>query len=196
MSDGGRSKYFTATGVGDCVTRAVANATGKDYKEVYDAINQMAKTEKRARGSSSARNGVNKKLSKKYIEQVLGWEWHPTMTIGSGCKVHLREDELPKGNLIVQVTGHLTCVKDGVLYDTFDCTRDGSRCVYGYWTEPTRPKAKPKTKGLYVVEVKNHKWGNYTKVFDTREDAVAYKEECECDLNTYCHLYRCVEERR
>ena len=30
--DGGRSKYFKAKGVSDCVTRAICNATGKDYK--------------------------------------------------------------------------------------------------------------------------------------------------------------------
>ena len=44
-SDGGRSKYFKANNVGDCVTRAICNATGKDYKEVYDALNDMAKRE-------------------------------------------------------------------------------------------------------------------------------------------------------
>lgn len=57
------------------------------------------------------------------------------MKIGSGCKVHLRENELPKGNIVVSVSGHLTCVKDGVIYDTYDCSRDGTRCVYGYWTK-------------------------------------------------------------
>ena len=62
-------------------------------------------------------------------------KWHPLMTIGSGCKVHLREEELPKGTLIVRVSKHLTCVKDGVLYDTYDCTRESTRCVYGYYTE-------------------------------------------------------------
>lgn len=30
---------------------------------------------------------------------------------------------------------HLTCVKDRVLYDTYDCSRDGTRCVYGYWSK-------------------------------------------------------------
>ncbi len=23
---------------------------------------------------------------------------------------------------------------DGVVHDTYDCTRNGTRCVYGYWT--------------------------------------------------------------
>lgn len=44
-SDGGRSNYFKATNVGDCVTRAICNATGKDYKEVYKALNELSLTE-------------------------------------------------------------------------------------------------------------------------------------------------------
>lgn len=137
-NDGGRSNYFKGT-AGDCVTRAIANATGLDYKKVYDDLNELAKSErssKRKRGKSSARNGVYKATLKKYIEKVLGWTWHPTMQIGQGCKVHLSTNELPAGTLIVSVSKHLTCVKDGVLYDTYDCTRKGNRCVYGYWTKP------------------------------------------------------------
>ena len=57
------------------------------------------------------------------------------MLIGQGCKVHLTADELLKGTLIVAVSKHLTCVKDGVIYDTYDCSRDGSRCVYGYYVK-------------------------------------------------------------
>ena len=123
--DGGRSKYFKAKDVGDCVIRAVAIATGRDYLEVYNEIKALNKGE-------SCRNGTPGKVAKKYINS-LGFEWVPTMHIGSGCQVHLREDELPGGTLIVVVSGHYTCVMDGVLFDTHDCTRDGTRCVYGYW---------------------------------------------------------------
>ena len=44
-STGGREKYYNAIKVGDCVTRAICNATGKDYKEVYDLINSYAARE-------------------------------------------------------------------------------------------------------------------------------------------------------
>lgn len=137
--DGGRSKYFKAEKVGDCVTRAIAIATQKDYKEVYDALNELAKKERTGRRKtkiSNSRNGVYTKTAKKYIEEVLGWKWTPCMTIGSGCKVHLREDELPMGTLILNLSKHFTCVKNGTLHDTFDCSRNGSRCVYGYWSKP------------------------------------------------------------
>lgn len=139
FSDGGRKAYYKAENVGDCVTRAICNATGRDYKEVYDDLKGLAKEEritKRHPKKSSVRNGVSIKTCHKYIEEFLGWRWIPTMKIGQGCTTHLDPSELPKGSLIVQVSNHLTCVKDGVLYDTYDCTRDGSRCVYGYWYDP------------------------------------------------------------
>ena len=134
-ADGGRSKYYKAEHVGDCVCRAICNATGADYKEIYDRLNARAKTErtgKRKRGKSSARNGVYKDNFKQLLKEM-GWIWTPTMKIGSGCKVHMRADELPAGTLIVSLSKHLTCVKDGVIYDTYDCSRDGTRCVYGYF---------------------------------------------------------------
>lgn len=65
----------------------------------------------------------------------LGWTWHPTMQIGSGCTVHLDRDELPAGRVIVAVSKHVCAVIDGVLRDTHDCSRAGTRCVYGYWIE-------------------------------------------------------------
>lgn len=41
--------------------------------------------------------------------------------------------ELPSGRLIVAVSRHLCAVIDGVIHDTFDPSRDGTRCVYGYF---------------------------------------------------------------
>jgi len=125
-SDGGRSKYFKAKSVGDCVVRSIAIATKQDYKETYNALSRLM-----GKGNSP-RNGVSKKIIKKYITSI-GWEWVPTMKIGQGCKVHLNNKELPRGRLIVSVSKHLTAVIDGVIYDTYDCSRDGNRCVYGYF---------------------------------------------------------------
>lgn len=125
-SDGGRSNYFKGENVGDCVTRAICNATGKDYKEVYDALSKLA--------GKSVRNGTPKSITRKYLAK-LGWKWYACMGIGTGCTTHLDKNELPNGILIVSVSKHLTCVKDGVLYDTYDCSRGGSRCVYGYFVK-------------------------------------------------------------
>ncbi len=39
------------------------------------------------------------------------------------------------GRLIVSVSKHMTAVIDGVIHDTHNPSRDGTRCVYGYWTK-------------------------------------------------------------
>jgi hypothetical protein len=91
----------------------------------------------------------------------MGWTFTPTMGIGTGCKVHLVDGELPMGRLIVSVSKHLTCVIDGVIHDTHNpertidtCEPDYGqalkpgqwrnvngvwttrrRCVYGYWSK-------------------------------------------------------------
>ena len=137
FDDGGREAADFKGKTGDCVCRAIAIATEMPYKEVYDLINETAKSErasKRKRGKSSARTGVYIGTIRKVMER-LGWKWHPTMAIGKGCTVHLRKDELPSGRLVVSVSRHEVAVIDGVVHDTYDCTRDGSRCVYGYYAK-------------------------------------------------------------
>jgi hypothetical protein len=136
--DGGRVAAGYRGATGDCVTRSIANATGKPYQEVYNALNRLAETErvsKRKKRRSSSRTGVFRRTYQHYLES-LGWQWTSTMSIGSGCQVHLRASELPSGPLIVKVSRHLTAMIDGVLYDTHNCSRGETRCVYGYFSQP------------------------------------------------------------
>ena len=70
------------------------------------------------------------------IAADLGAGWTPTMGIGTGCRVHVRADELPPGRLVLSVSKHFCAFIDGVLRDTHDCSRAGTRCVYGFWTVP------------------------------------------------------------
>jgi hypothetical protein len=97
----------------------------------------MAKLEllygKNAKRHASPREGVGRKVYDPYLAG-LGWTWVPTMRVGQGCTVHLRADELPAGRLIVRVSRHMCAVVDGVVHDLYDPSRDGTRCVYGYWT--------------------------------------------------------------
>src|SRR3990167_322535 len=134
FNDGGREQAGYKGKSGDCVVRAIAIVTEKPYQEVYDEINlqkDSMKQTKRIRGSNS-RNGVKPRVYQEYLKK-LGYKWIPTILIGQGCKVHLKDGELPMGRFIVRLSKHLTSVIDGVIHDTFDCSRDGTRCVYGYW---------------------------------------------------------------
>lgn len=104
----------------------------------YDLVNTFGAKEratKRRRGrKSSARTGIFGPTMRRIMAQ-LGWTWTPTMSIGSGCTVHLRASELPPGRIIVALSRHYAAVVDGVLHDTYDCSRDGTRCVYGFWSQ-------------------------------------------------------------
>lgn len=141
FDDGGRAAAGFLGLTGDCVTRAIAIATERPYAEIYALVNSHAQRERpnaragRMRGRrSSARTGVFKSTERKVLAE-LGWRYVPTMGIGTGCKIHLKDGELPMGRLVVQVSKHLCAVIDGVLHDTDDVSRDGTRCVYGYYVK-------------------------------------------------------------
>ena len=153
FSDGGRKEAGFKGRAGDCVARAIAIAAGRPYIEVYDRLSlgtahQRASKRTPKRGSSAS-GGINvrRKWFQDYMRE-LGFSWVPTMAIGSGCKVHLAEGELPPtGRLIVSLSKHYSAVIDNTIYDTHDPRRDdswwhhpdgtttkvGGRCVYGYW---------------------------------------------------------------
>lgn len=138
-TDGGREVAGFRGFTGDCGTRALSGVTGLPYREVYDLVNVYAKAERtsKRRRRSNARTGVHSATMRRLVEREFpDAVWTPTMTIGSGTTVHLRADELPRGRLMVRVSKHYTCVIDGVMFDNHDCSRDGTRAVYGYWTFP------------------------------------------------------------
>jgi hypothetical protein len=143
-NDGGRrAAGFPPGKGGDCVARSIAIASGRPYGEVYAALARlnegMRKTSRRTPtvGQFTADKGIytSSAAFKRYM-RGLGFVWTSTMSIGSGCRVHLRADELPRGRLVVKISRHYSAVIDGVLHDTHDASRGGTRCVYGYWRLP------------------------------------------------------------
>jgi hypothetical protein len=141
--DGGREAAGFKGDADDCTVRAIAIATGLPYHAVYLDLTRRMKMRARRKGKPtvgvkvSPRNGVPIEVSKEFMAER-GWQWVPTMSIGSGTTVHLREDELPDGRVIARVSKHVCAVIDGVVRDTFDPSRDGQRAVYGYWVPDDR----------------------------------------------------------
>ena len=137
-SDGGRKDAGFRGNAGDCVCRAIAIASGIPYKDIYYKLAHGNCTQRNGkyskRGPRTASEGIRvQRVWFKRFMQKLGFEWVPTMKVGQGCKVHMRDGELPNGRLVVNLSKHCAAVIDGVLFDTHDCSRDGMRCVYGYW---------------------------------------------------------------
>ena len=108
----------------DCAARAISIATEKPYDEVFNELCDRAKDEKDLPNS--------RKVVRAFLH-AHGWKWKPTMGIGTGCKVHLKASELPGGRIICGCSHHLVAVIDGVIHDTRDPSRNGTRCVYGYF---------------------------------------------------------------
>lgn len=140
-NDGGRAAAGYRGTTGDCVTRAICIASGLPYQQVYDRLAHGNATQRVTRhtrkskaGVRTAARGINvtRKWFKDYMRE-LGFVWVPTMAIGSGCKVHLKREELPAGRLVLALSKHYAAFIEGELHDIYDCSRDGTRCVYGYW---------------------------------------------------------------
>lgn len=143
--DGGRAAAGFRGQTQDCVVRAAAIAAQVPYLSIYDRLHELSKAERPRRtkrgnrGSrSGARTGVTKATTRKLMA-ALGFTWVPTMSIGSGCRVHLRAKELPAGRIVVQLSGHVCAVINGMVHDIYDPSRDGKRCVYGYWHLSSSP---------------------------------------------------------
>lgn len=148
-TDGGRKAAGFKGLTGDCGVRALALTVYADlppadaYRAACAIVARYAQTERKKRGrtpersKSSVRGGVFHRTMRRIMADpeisAVGWRWRPTMAIGGGCTTHLRADELPSGTLLVVVSKHFTTVIDGVIHDNHNPSRDGTRCVYGFW---------------------------------------------------------------
>tara|TARA_R100001377_G_scaffold54224_1_gene31975 strand:+ start:1328 stop:1795 length:468 start_codon:yes stop_codon:yes gene_type:complete len=123
-SHGGREKYFSTKYkkdiAGDCVIRAISHGTGFDYMEVFTDLCNLAIT--------TGYLPNDKKTYGQYLSS-LGWTKHSPMKNGHKKKVRLKSYKT-EGTYIVLTARHLTCIKDGVLYDSWDCRR---WCGNSYW---------------------------------------------------------------
>ena len=104
-------KYYNANvrgnSVNDCVVRAISKAEGKTWDETYEELSDIAQYEGILLDDV---NFVERYLDKRYKRQC-----HYSKTVGEFM------EEFSKGTYLITMQGHITCIKDGVLYDTFDC---------------------------------------------------------------------------
>ena len=130
-SYGGRENYYPVKykkdRVGDCVIRAIAHGTGQDYLVVYKDLFELAMSEGDMPNSKVIYNA--------YLSS-LGWKKNSPAKNARGKKIRLKDWEI-EGTCIILTSGHLTCIKDGVLYDVWDCR---PWCGNSYWTPPRQEK--------------------------------------------------------
>ena len=157
-NDGGaRAAGYKAKNASDCVVRSIAIASGLDYKVVQNELMDRGRVfaakyadQKRngkptrkakiaqhyVKKNFNMRAGVHKELYEPLLSD-LGFIWTPQMQIGTGTTLHVAAGELPvAGTYILKLSRHLTVLIDNVIHDTFQCDRDGSRAVYGWYQKP------------------------------------------------------------
>jgi hypothetical protein len=148
-NDGGRAASGFVGTTGDCVTRAISIATGRAYKEVYEAIFSAS--------GATPRNGVATVVFDQYLTDR---GWQRTDFPSTPFNVN----RLPKGVVIVRLSnsskrsGHLSCVIDRVIHDTWNPADDVYNLI-SIWIHPsfaaegTAPILAPKRKPSHEQEL-------------------------------------------
>jgi len=106
-------KYLNLNPLGrhvqDCTVRAIALATNRSWDEVYEELSHFAQKE------AIILDDVD------YIDNYLMTRFDRVcdcrdrgLTVGEFVHNH------PKGIYIITMQGHITCAKDGIIYDIFD----------------------------------------------------------------------------
>ena len=127
-NDGGRAAAGYVGIAGDCVVRAIALANNEDYAAVYKELGEAALT--------TPRRGVASTVYGPYL-RARGWKSHSTD--GSW-----HPDSLPRGVVLVRFEaldghgrGHLCCVIDHVIHDTWNAFDELNYRVAEYWISTT-----------------------------------------------------------
>src|SRR5262245_1202171 len=140
FNDGGRASAGINGSNGDCVTRAIAIATGKCYLEVYNALQNGLRHQieierrreleygllRQIKPKATPLTGLDERVFAPYLKW-LGWEFVHKPLGPDGKPLRLQPKSLPKGRLIVLVSRHLVAVIDGVLHDTYYSAARGRR---------------------------------------------------------------------
>lgn len=112
---------------GDCVIRSISTFLNKDYYEVYE---DLYKTSLKTGYMVNEKQNYEKYLKALGIErQPQPRKWDNTKYTG---KEFIEEIAKPNKRYLLKIGGHhVTAIKDGTVYDTWDCT---NKSVGNYWS--------------------------------------------------------------
>lgn len=113
-------KFYNANALGrftnDCVIRAVSLAENKTWDETYEELSMLAQEK------GILLDDVN------FVEPLLDDRYdrvcYNNKYVGEFVEEH------PKGTYLIVMRSHITCCRNGVLYDTFDCRNRLMTCAW------------------------------------------------------------------
>lgn len=108
---------------GDCVVRAICHATNRTWLEVFDDLFQVARKLQMMPNERKCFAEYLKGIGFKRV-WLKPEKGQKRMTVGEFCGI------FNKGVYLVDIAHHLTTVKNGKIYDTWNC---GNKAVCAYW---------------------------------------------------------------
>lgn len=115
-------KYYNANprrrNVDDCTVRAISLATDRSWDETFESLCKFAQIQAIMPNDVTY---IDDYLESKF-EQVYDFKQNKKITVGRFA------DEHPYGTYLITMNGHITCLKNGEIYDTFD---PSDRVVWG-----------------------------------------------------------------
>lgn len=113
-------KYYNANPlknkVFDCTTRAISLAENTSWDYTYNKLSNLAREQGQMMDSVE--------FIENYLDDRYPRQCHYSKTIGEFAKEHRY------GVYLCTMTGHITCIIDGCIYDTFDCGDRIMRCAW------------------------------------------------------------------
>lgn len=100
----------------DCTVRAISVAEGISWDEAYDNLSDSARDMGLMMSSVEA---IEEYLDERYVRVPFY-----TDTVGEFIDSH------PYGTYLITMRGHITVLKNGINYDTFDCS---DRIMWTAW---------------------------------------------------------------
>ena len=106
--------------VNDCVVRAISLAEGNSWDSTYNKLSEIA------RMNGTLLDDVS------FVEPYLDSKYDKVCHLCKNCKKTVNDicDEYTNGIYLITMKGHITCIIDGVLYDTWDC---GNKLIWCVW---------------------------------------------------------------
>ena len=123
-SYGGREKYksvkYKKDLVGDCVIRAIAIGLDQDYKQTFKELLDL---------SWEMLNLPNSwRCTEEYLKRK-GWVRNKPMRNSRNRKLKVGQFHMD-GVFLITINGHMTCLKDGILLDIWDCRKSSANTYY------------------------------------------------------------------
>ena len=100
----------------DCVIRAISCATNKSWDYVYDYLSDIAQYE----GTLFDKRD----FVLNYLDRTYKRLYNIEGTVGEISAL------FPYNTILITMSGHITCSKNGVIYDTFDCRNRQAEYVW------------------------------------------------------------------